>query len=94
MESLNDIYKVTMYYDYYEYECGDGFYPFFENIDNLYKSTELFFVYRNNSWYQIKGINIKGLDGNTGNELIELLNINGNKNGLSIYNNLGNKVNK
>jgi len=49
----DEIYKVTMYYDEYEYENGDGFYPsvYIDNACN--KEIDLFFVYKSNYWKQI-----------------------------------------
>ena len=94
------IYKVTMYYDTYEYHYGDGFYPCTLPTDACNTPIDLFFIQKLKSWYQIdttkitelediKYINITGLDGNNGNLLLCILNQNANTNHDCLYNTYG-----
>lgn len=78
METDNQILRTeTAYYDAYEYELGDGFYPAFDPPGDPYDSqTEISFVYDANvdGWVQVSGYYIQGLDGNFGARLLERLN--------------------
>jgi hypothetical protein len=68
---------VTMYYDKYKEEFGDGFYPLMnQNKNNTLTPIDITFICNNNftRWSQISGINIKGLDSNTGDKLLSYLN--------------------
>jgi len=84
---LNNI-SVTMYYDWYEREFGDGFYPIFptESGKKELKSVNIRFLLKGNIWTQVSEDDIDGLDGNTGEVLIALLNEKNNDNGLQIVN--------
>ena len=79
MDADNQIIRTeTAYYDGYEYNSGDGFYPTFDqNQGDPYTSqTEISFVYNANvnGWVQVSGYYIQGLDGNFGARLLERLN--------------------
>jgi hypothetical protein len=62
-----------MYYDSYEYEFGDGFYPQISK-DTLDSELTINFALINNTWKQTNSNNINGLDGNCGEHLLQLLN--------------------
>jgi len=66
---------VQMWYDSYEADFGDGFYPQVEQ-DSGMVPIKVSFEYSelDNTWTQNYGMNIKGLDGNCGDLLIVLLN--------------------
>ena len=89
---LNNI-SVIMHYDYYEREFGDGFYPIFptETKKKELKSTIINFLLKDNIWTQVSEQSIDGLDGDTGEILITLLNDKNNDNGLQIVNSV-NKI--
>jgi hypothetical protein len=63
----------TMYYDSYEYEFGDGFYPQI-NKDDLDSELTINFVLNENVWTQTNSSTIVGLDGCCGEQLLQLLN--------------------
>ena len=101
----NQIYKctATMYYDHYEKEFGDGFYPLCESKDllgyTMSKTNITFALNQNGVWTQINNDNIYGLDGDHGKLLLDILNqeikfgesqsIDGFKQGHCIYNSIG-----
>ena len=67
---------VTLFYDEYEKENGDGFYPTLEKCTAC--TTEIiinFTIYKeHNVWKQMNNFNIDGLDGNDGETLLKQLN--------------------
>ena len=67
---------VKMYYDDYEKDYGDGFYPLLEKTDAC--STEITIRFAldapNKKWKQMNSYNINGLDGNAGDLLLTKLN--------------------
>jgi hypothetical protein len=66
---------VDLYYDVYEYEVGDGYYPY-DKDDKISRDARQVHVFQKdkNSWIQLTGPNIQGLDGDGGIKLLELLN--------------------
>lgn len=68
----------TAYYDEFEYEDGDGFFPTFDidQGDPYNSQIQVSFVYYANfrGWVQTSGYCIQGLDGNFGVRLLERLN--------------------
>ena len=72
---------INMYYDKYECEFGDGFYPLLKGCDEREQAglipIQITFRLIGLIWKQINGPNsICGLDGDTGQELIKILNDN------------------
>jgi len=65
-----------MYYDKYEREFGDGFYPQLREMKGGYFSIIKFRISTQypNIWNQINDCPIYGLDGDTGKELLDSLN--------------------
>jgi hypothetical protein len=53
---------LTLYYDPYELEFGDGFFPVFNRKDG-YKSIDISFEYYDNELTQLSGPVIQGYDG-------------------------------
>jgi len=89
----------TMYYDEYESENGDGFYPAMkcegegEGDDSLAVINIDFelMVYNNELiWYQKTERLIDGLDGDYGLQLLESLNLEARVNSIKIVNKIGN----
>ena len=80
--------KELLYYDKYEYEFGDGFYPTIEQYNPCNEFTYISFTYNIvfNSWIQTDGFNICGLDGENGINLLNIMNTKYNVNGKSIKN--------
>ena len=66
---------IKLYYDSYEKNFGDGFYPLIKFL-NGYDEIDIEFKYSNGCWRQMSGDNIHGLDGNQKNLLLEKLNEN------------------
>lgn len=64
---------VDLYYDVYEYEVGDGYYPG-DKHDGFDSRQTHVFQKNKNSWIQLTGPNIQGLDGHYGVRLLEQLN--------------------
>lgn len=97
------IVSVEMYYDEYEKYDGDGFYPIIlsptssspsvEKKTHL-KKTVIQFKYHNilRSWIQKTEDMIRGLDGDYGKKLLEILNEKGGVNGKNIYSYLNTKL--
>lgn len=92
------IVSVEMYYDEYEKYDGDGFYPMIlsssvEKKINL-KKTMIQFKYHNilRAWIQKTEDMIRGLDGDYGKKLLEILNEKGGVNGENIYTYLNTKL--
>jgi hypothetical protein len=80
--------KELIYYDKYEYEFGDGFYPTIEQYNPCNESDYVSFTYNKNynCWVQTDGINICGLDGNNGINLLNIINKKHNLNCIKIKN--------
>jgi hypothetical protein len=78
--------EVQMYYDEYERDYGDGFYPVFSYSKRM-KSISILFEYDNEKqvWVQKTEEMIKGLDESCGDDLLELLNKKGGVKGVGIY---------
>jgi len=80
-DQLNTKYicTVAMYYDRYEKEFGDGFYPLCKTDDltrHQYPETNIKFeLDRFGFWKQISNDIIYGLDGDHGKRLLDSLNI-------------------
>lgn len=70
---------VDLYYDAYEYEIGDGYYPGDKRSSPCDTRQVHVFQKDKNSWIQLTGPNIQGLDGDCGVKLLELLNASKNK---------------
>lgn len=74
------IITLDMFHDTHETDYGDGYYPLVTNPGKMAAKTEKFSLTPDNlSWLQIydkkmKSRAIKGLDGNTGTQLLEVLN--------------------
>lgn len=64
-----------MYYDNYECEFGDGFYPQLLVVDR-YAHTLIYFqfIQERNVWKQVDNVPISGLDPPHGQELLTALN--------------------
>ena len=90
--------EVIMYDDTYETELGDGYYPQIikqTEISSNYVSRKIKFKlqeYMDDDgetvklcWYQLTGINIKGLDHNCGSKLYSYLNSNHSHTETRIY---------
>ena len=67
--------SVIVYYDSYEKNFGDGFYPVLI-FSHGYKQIIIDFRYSNGAWRQDSGDNIHGLDGNGKIILLDILNDN------------------
>jgi len=65
---------VVLYYDYYEQNYGDGFYPITEKSGPCTQSIHIKFQLVGNFWKQMDEIMICGLDGNEGPLLLNKLN--------------------
>jgi hypothetical protein len=72
MQALKEQKEVEMFYDEYECNFGDGFYPLLEQNPAL-KSIHIQFI-KNDVWKQKTCGPIFGLDGSTGEDLLQLLN--------------------
>jgi len=68
--------SVTLYYDSYEKNFGDCFYPL-TTCSNGYEETVIQFRYSNGAWRQSSCDNIHGLDGNEKKLLLYILNKSG-----------------
>lgn len=85
--------KIKMFYDPYEKDFGDGFYPYLhvlkinvKDVKEIYISFKTVLLNKELSWIQETGSVIYGLDGNVGEELIFILNKEGNVNAKNILN--------
>ena len=69
------IISKQMYYDNYECEFGDGFYPQLLVVDR-YAHTLIYFqfIQERNVWKQVDNVPITGLDPPYGEELLTVLN--------------------
>ena len=63
---------VTLYYDPYEMKFGDGFFPTV-NRESGSSSIDILFEYYNNELIQLSGPPIKGYDGNTYSQIVNLV---------------------
>ena len=69
---------IKLYYDDYEYEFGDGFYPQLNELSGYkYKQVQFEFIPERNAWKQVFDSEqkaITGLDPPYGKELLDMLN--------------------
>ena len=83
---MSTLVSIKLYYDEYEYEFGDGFYPQFGKLDGGSSSETnekgvqvIFqFIQERNAWKQVYNTDqkaITGLDPPYGEELVNVLNI-------------------
>ena len=68
--------KMKLYYDSYEKDFGDGFYPSTTKSEPCTTEIDITFILdmSNHYWIQTNCANINGLDGNEGYKLLTLLN--------------------
>ena len=68
--------KMKLYYDSYEKDFGDGFYPSTTKSEPCTTEIDLTFILdkSNHYWIQTNCTNINGLDGDEGYKLLTLLN--------------------
>jgi len=78
---------VTLYYDKYEYENGDGFYPYPHPKEGLIEIIITFARNTHGDWYQISQDSIIGFDG-LGEGVLHKIDSYA-KTGTKIYNNYG-----
>ena len=89
---------VKMYYDSYEYEYGDGFYPVTQNISPCTTEINISFIiyveYNNTFWKQTndKYKPIYGLDGDQRDILLKQLNDLSIKKAVGIKNKMGTPI--
>jgi len=77
MYSSNPNYTIDFYYDSYEKDFGDGFYPLVktnEPVEPAMKETQIQFQLINETWKQTSNDSIYGLDGDNGKVLLDILN--------------------
>ena len=92
MQSLKEQKGVEMFYDEYECNFGDGFYPLLEQNPAL-KSIHIQFIKSaSDVWKQKTCGPIFGLDGSTGQYLLQLLNENESINLTKIVNVYGKQI--
>lgn len=91
--STTSMVTIRMYYDAYEYDFGDGFFPYFSPITLVSGKTDISFeltlIDNELVWTQKTEESIQGLDGNIGNELLNKLNAELNVNAKKILNKNG-----
>lgn len=80
--------KQTLYYDKYEYEFGNGFYPVIEKNNSCSEEIVISFLYNKfyNSWVQIDEPLIYGFHDDNGFNLLNIMNEKYNVNCISIKN--------
>ncbi len=83
--------KIVLYYDSYEKEFGDGFYPVTKQDNTCSKEIIINFLLKDQYWIQTNESIIFGLDGNEGKLLLDKLN-RGTEKGVGIKNNLLKKL--
>jgi len=66
--------SIQVYYDLYEFENGDGFFPQVEYRENYHTVILNFRKVNDEFWVQTNDPVISGLDGSYGQELLEVLN--------------------
>jgi hypothetical protein len=71
---MSDEMEITVYYDSYEYEDGDGFYPSSDNKDEFNACKNIQFRREGSTWMQASGRCIDGLDGHYGVNMLTRLN--------------------
>lgn len=75
---MSQSYKVDFYYDSYEKNYGDGFYPLVKTNDeiasSMAKTTIKFTLDTDGYWKQTSNDPIYGLDGDNGKILFDILN--------------------
>lgn len=78
---MSKLISIKLYYDEYEYELGDGFYPQispFNGQVHVFKPVIFQFIPERNVWKQVLSAtqkSITGLDPPHGEELLHILNI-------------------
>ena len=94
MTSQATTYAIDFYYDAYEKDFGDGFYPLVkthETVESTMKEITIQFQLINEAWKQTSGDMIYGLDGDNGKIVLCMLNAksaaDSNKVGTQIQNN-------
>lgn len=70
---------VDLFYQDWEYQNGDGYYPGDKQEDGFDSRQAHVFQKDKNTWVQLTGPNIQGLDGDYGVKLLDLLNASKNK---------------
>jgi hypothetical protein len=65
---------VNLWCQQWEKLKGDGYFPGPDNDDGMDSRETHVFQKRHDSWVQLTGTNIKGLDGSCGERLLKLLN--------------------
>ena len=73
---MSQSYTVDFYYDSYEKEYGDGFYPLVktnEPVEPTMKETQIQFQLINETWKQMSNESIYGLDGDNDSVACESL---------------------
>ena len=71
---MSDEIELTVYYDSYEYEMGDGLYPSSDNKDGFDACMNIRFRREGSTWMQASGKCIDGLDGHYGVNMLTRLN--------------------
>ena len=77
MTSQATTYAIDFYYDAYEKDFGDGFYPLVkthETVESTMKEIAIQFQLIHQTWKQTSGDMIYGLDGDTGKIVLDMLN--------------------
>jgi hypothetical protein len=73
-QKMSDEIELTVYYDSYEYDLGDGMYPSSDNKDGFDACMNIRFRREGSVWMQASGRCIDGLDGNYGEQMLARLN--------------------
>ena len=83
-----------LYYDFYEFYGGDGFFPILKKDETCNSEEDIIFYYvsEKNCWQQINGICISGLDCDEGKKLLNRMNTKQNVLCNSILNSFGNNL--
>ena len=63
---------ITMYYDSYEMNNGDGFYPLIYKDQSCNCQIDILFEFYDNELTHLSGPHIKGYDGTTYNDIKNL----------------------
>lgn len=88
----NIITEEKMYYDKYEFQFGDGFFPSNKKYGAYIEEANIEFIIKKNCWKQTNGICISGLDCDIGENLLFYLNNKFNVNCISILNIPGRQI--
>ena len=67
------IYYITLYYDSYEANYGDGLYPLTYNDQSCDTEAEFGYEFKNGLWTQVSGPFISGYDGSEYSKIISNL---------------------